>query len=155
MSAVLEDLKDAGSVAFFALLIFGPFIGLRLTDNDSGNLGLSTRPEALLLTVIAVFVARLALLTWSRYRPAKIAPGLGAQVQKTGKFIAPALLVFAVVMPLLPGLPNAYIDLGVLIMTYVMLGWGLNIVVGPPVSETQLVMTSRMISPKARVTMAK
>ena len=130
MSAVLEDLKDAGSVAFFALLIFGPFIGLRLTDNDSGNLGLSTRPEALLLTVIAVFVARLALLTWSRYRPAKIAPGLGAQVQKTGKFIAPALLVFAVVMPLLPGLPNAYIDLGVLIMTYVMLGWGLNIVVG-------------------------
>ncbi|MDE2320089.1 MAG: high-affinity branched-chain amino acid ABC transporter permease LivM [Rhodospirillales bacterium] len=130
MSGLLDDLKDSASVGFFALLIFGPFIGLRLTDNDAGNLGIATRPEALALAVIAVFAARLLLLTWSRYRPAKTTTSLGAQVQKTGKFIAPALLVFAVVMPLLPGLPNAYIDLGVLIMTYVMLGWGLNIVVG-------------------------
>ncbi|MDE1883761.1 MAG: high-affinity branched-chain amino acid ABC transporter permease LivM [Rhodospirillales bacterium] len=130
MSAQLEDLKDSAAAAFVALLIFGPFIGLRLTDNDAGNLGLSTRPEALILAVIGVFAARLLILTWARHRPAKLAPGLGARVQKTGKFIAPALLVFAIVMPLLPGLPNAYIDLGVLIMTYVMLGWGLNIVVG-------------------------
>ncbi|MDE1896527.1 MAG: high-affinity branched-chain amino acid ABC transporter permease LivM [Rhodospirillales bacterium] len=130
MSNLLEDLKDSAAAAFFALLIFGPFIGLRLSDNDAGNLGIATRPEALALAVIAVFAARLLILTWGRHRPAKIATGLGAQVQKTGKFIAPALLVFAVVMPLLPGLPNAYIDLGVLIMTYVMLGWGLNIVVG-------------------------
>ncbi|MBU6397160.1 MAG: high-affinity branched-chain amino acid ABC transporter permease LivM [Rhodospirillales bacterium] len=130
MSAQLEDLKDSAAAAFVALLIFGPFIGLRLTDNDAGNLGLSTRPVALILAVIGVFAARLLILTWARHRPAKLAPGLGARVQKTGKFIAPALLVFAIVMPLLPGLPNAYIDLGVLIMTYVMLGWGLNIVVG-------------------------
>ncbi len=130
MSNLLEDLKDSAAAAFFALLIFGPFIGLRLSDNDAGNLGIATRPEALALAVIAVFAARLLILTWGRHRPTKIALGLGAQVQKTGKFIAPALLVFAVVMPLLPGLPNAYIDLGVLIMTYVMLGWGLNIVVG-------------------------
>ena len=130
MSAQLEDLKDSAAAAFLALLIFGPFIGLRLTDNEAGNLGLFTRPEALTLAVIAVFAARLLILTWARHRPAKLAPGLGARVQKTGKFIAPALLVFAIVMPLLPGLPNAYIDLGVLIMTYVMLGWGLNIVVG-------------------------
>ncbi|HTQ72321.1 MAG TPA: high-affinity branched-chain amino acid ABC transporter permease LivM [Acidocella sp.] len=130
MSPFVEDLKDAASVAFFAFLIFGPFIGLQLGDSMSGNLTLSSRPEALALAVGLTFLARLALLSWGRHRPAKIAPGLGAKVQKGGKFIAPALLVFAVLMPLAPGLPNAYIDLGVLIMTYVMLGWGLNIVVG-------------------------
>ena len=130
MNPFVEDLKDAGSVGFFAFLLFGPFIGLQLGDNQSGNLTLGTRPEALALAVVLSFLARLAMLTWGRYRPAKIAPGLGAQMQKSGKFIAPALLVFAVLMPLTPGLPNAYIDLGVLIMTYVMLGWGLNIVVG-------------------------
>ncbi len=130
MNPFVEDLKDAASVAFFALLIFGPFIGLQLGDNQAGNLTLAARPEAIALAVGITFLARLALLTWGRYRPAQIAPGLGAQVQKGGKFIAPVLLIFAVVMPLLPGLPNAYIDLGVLIMTYVMLGWGLNIVVG-------------------------
>jgi branched-chain amino acid transport system permease protein len=130
MNPLIEDLKDAATVAFFSLLIFGPFIGVKLGDSMAGNLTLSGRPEALALAVGATFLARLAMLTWNRYRPAKIAPGLGAKAQKTGKFIAPALLVFAVLMPLAPGLPNAYIDLGVLIMTYVMLGWGLNIVVG-------------------------
>ncbi|MDE2239781.1 MAG: high-affinity branched-chain amino acid ABC transporter permease LivM [Rhodospirillales bacterium] len=130
MNALLEDLKDAAAAAFFALLVFGPFIGLRLTDNDSGNLGISTRPEGLVLAVIGVFVARLAILAWGRHRPAKLATQMGVQAQKAGKFLAPAVLVFAVLMPLTPGLPNAYIDLGVLIMTYVMLGWGLNIVVG-------------------------
>lgn len=130
MSSLVEDLKDSASVAFFAFLLFGPFIGVRLSDNNAGNLQLATRPEALILAVAASFLARLAVLSWGRHRPAKIAPGLGETMQKSGKYIAPALLVFAVLMPLAPGLPNAYIDLGVLIMTYVMLGWGLNIVVG-------------------------
>src|SRR5690606_5657726 len=46
-----------------------------------------------------------------------------------------ALLVFAVALPFLimsffPGQQRQYIDLSILILTYVMLGWGLNIVVG-------------------------
>jgi branched-chain amino acid transport system permease protein len=44
--------------------------------------------------------------------------------------IAARFLIFAVGMPFIPGIATANIDLGVLIMTYVMLGWGLNIVVG-------------------------
>lgn len=130
MKHLIEDVKDSAVVAFFAFLIFGPFIGLPLSNNMSGNLTLGTRPEALALAVVLTFAARMLILAWGRHKPSQIAPGLGAQVQKGGKYIAPALLVFAVIMPFLPGLPNAYIDLGVLIMTYVMLGWGLNIVVG-------------------------
>ena len=53
-----------------------------------------------------------------------------AGVSTSGRLIGTALLVVAIGIPLIPGIANFYIDLGVLIMTYMMLGWGLNIVVG-------------------------
>ncbi len=40
------------------------------------------------------------------------------------------LLAFALVMPFLPFADQRVMDLAILILTYVMLGWGLNIVVG-------------------------
>jgi branched-chain amino acid transport system permease protein len=55
---------------------------------------------------------------------------VAAAVARSGKFVGPVLLVAVALMPIIPGVENSYIDLGVLIMTYVMLGWGLNIVVG-------------------------
>jgi branched-chain amino acid transport system permease protein len=130
MTRAVDMLKDAAAVAFFALLIFAPFLGLQLSDNDAGGLSLSARPALLAAAVGLTFLARIAMLLWHQYRPAAPNVHIAAAAQKSGKYIAPALLVFALVMPFLPGLPNAYIDLGVLIMTYVMLGWGLNIVVG-------------------------
>ena len=43
---------------------------------------------------------------------------------------APALLVFALLVPVLFYHNRYLLDLGILVLTYVMLGWGLNIVVG-------------------------
>ncbi|HQT46872.1 MAG TPA: high-affinity branched-chain amino acid ABC transporter permease LivM [Acidocella sp.] len=124
-------MKDAGAVALMALLIFGPFLGLKLGDSNVGNLTLSTRPELLAAAVALTFVARLLMLSWHDHRPQRL-PGaaIGEKIQQSGRFVAPAVLIFAVALPLVPDLSNSYIDLGVLIMTYVMLGWGLNIVVG-------------------------
>jgi branched-chain amino acid transport system permease protein len=130
MSRALDVIKDAGMVAFFALVIFAPFLGVRLGDSDAGNLTLSAQPEELAIAVALVFVARVLMRLWQDHKPATPAPGLGAKLRPAGKYFAPALLGFAVIMPFLPGLPAQYIDLGVLILTYTMLGWGLNIVVG-------------------------
>lgn len=127
---ILEDVKDAGFVAFFALLLFGPFIGLHLSNNAAGRLFLLARPDALLLAVGLSFVGRLLMLSWMRHHPTKIFPHFTKPFQQGGRFIGPAVLVFAVLLPMIPGMPTSYIDLGVLILTYVMLGWGLNIVVG-------------------------
>jgi branched-chain amino acid transport system permease protein len=131
MKNLVSDLKDSAAVAFIALLLFGPFLGLKLGNNQAGSLTLSTRPGLLMLAVAITFAARFLMLLWHAHRPQrtralKLSPG----VSRTGKYIVPALLVAAVAMPLIPGIQNAYIDLGVLVMTYVMLGWGLNIVVG-------------------------
>jgi branched-chain amino acid transport system permease protein len=47
-----------------------------------------------------------------------------------GKWLGWILLAVAVALPLTPLADQKTMDLGVLILTYVMLGWGLNIVVG-------------------------
>ncbi len=131
MSDLTHNLKDSAAVAVVALLLFGPFLGLQLGDNNAGGLTLSTRPELLAIAVGLSFVARFLMLLWHQHRHrgapmAKVANGFA----RSGRFIAPVLLVAAVGLPLIPGIANFYIDLGVLIMTYIMLGWGLNIVVG-------------------------
>ncbi|MDP6390061.1 MAG: high-affinity branched-chain amino acid ABC transporter permease LivM [Alphaproteobacteria bacterium] len=55
---------------------------------------------------------------------------VGAAVQRYSRFLGPALLAFAIVFPLLPFVDRRFLDLGILALTYIMLGWGLNIVVG-------------------------
>ncbi len=129
MKRLGADLRDAGAVAFFALLIFAPFLGVQLNDNDAGNLTLAPNPLLLASAVALSFGGRMLMLQWHNFAPAPPARLVDAGALGS-KYIAPALLIFAVVMPFLPGLPTAYVDLGVLILTYVMLGWGLNIVVG-------------------------
>lgn len=54
----------------------------------------------------------------------------GAFIQRAGPWIGAALIVFAVVLPLMPFADRRLMDLATLILIYVMLGWGLNIVVG-------------------------
>jgi len=67
---------------------------------------------------------------WQVWRPAGTpAPRrLAESVTRAGRYVAPVLLVFAITLPFYAG--RYYLDLGVLVLTYVMLGWGLNIVVG-------------------------
>jgi branched-chain amino acid transport system permease protein len=138
--------RDAFLSALVALGIFGVIVGLQTRPGPDG-LFLNPRPIPVAVLVALVFVGRLAwLLIWGN-RPA--APARAARISHQpgiGRTLAILFLVFAVIMPLLAFVPpidlgfmtitigsvfnRAMIDLGILIMTYVMLGWGLNIVVG-------------------------
>ncbi len=53
----------------------------------------------------------------------------GAQVQRATRFIGPIAVVFAFSLPFL-FYDRATIDLATLVVTYIMLAWGLNIIVG-------------------------
>ena len=55
---------------------------------------------------------------------------IGAVVQHAARFLGPLLLVFAIILPFMPFADRRLLDIGILVLTYVMLGWGLNIVVG-------------------------
>ena len=122
-------LRDAGLSAVVALGLFGPMVGLRL-DSFGGPLVLVPRPVAVVVIVAIVFAGRLLWLTWrGQPRAAYVANRTVAEtLTRAGKFVAPLLLAVAAGLPFVAG--RYQLDLGVVIMTYVMLGWGLNIVVG-------------------------
>ena len=90
MSQLTANLKDCAAVAFVALLLFGPFLGLQLGDNNAGNLTLSTRPELLAIAVGLTFAERFLLLLWHERRSRR-KPNMrvAAAVAKSGKFVGP------------------------------------------------------------------
>jgi branched-chain amino acid transport system permease protein len=55
---------------------------------------------------------------------------VGARVQQAARFLGPALLGLAILLPFLPFADRRVLDIAILVVTYIMLGWGLNIVVG-------------------------
>lgn len=54
----------------------------------------------------------------------------GSALSRRGPWIGAALIVFALALPWLPFVDRRLLDLATLVLIYVMLGWGLNIVVG-------------------------
>ena len=128
-SPVARAFRDAFLSALVALGIFGIMVGLR-TDPGPRSLELSFHPIPVAVLVALVFAGRLALLSWRVARPAGTASPrmLAEALTSAGRYVAPVLLIAALTLPLYAG--RYYLDLGVLVLTYVMLGWGLNIVVG-------------------------
>ena len=127
---MIKALKDAGISALIALGIFGAMVGLPADVGPGGKLHIDPKPLTVVIIVAVVFVGRLAMVLWQANRkPATAKPKPAApQHWSFARVAAPILLVVAVILPLAG---NRYmIDIGILVMTYVMLGWGLNIVVG-------------------------
>jgi len=126
-SSVQAALKDAGLAALIAFGVAAPMMGLR-TVQGQGGLTISPRFDTVAIAVAAVFVGRLLLHAWQhrggalRFTMPRL-PGIE-------RFAGPLLLAIAVALPFLPGVGRYEVDLGILVLTYVMLGWGLNIVVG-------------------------
>nr|WP_184514633.1 high-affinity branched-chain amino acid ABC transporter permease LivM [Roseomonas pecuniae] len=126
-------LRDAGIAALVALGLFIPLVGLRTDVGPSGGgLFIRTRWTDVAIIVGLVFAGRLALNLWESLRPERRAPTARrtALLGRIGLLVAPVLLGFAIALPFLPGTSRYVLDLGILVLTYVMLGWGLNIVVG-------------------------
>lgn len=55
---------------------------------------------------------------------------LSVRVQHAARYVGPLLLAFAIILPFMPFSDRRLLDIAILVVTYIMLGWGLNIVVG-------------------------
>jgi branched-chain amino acid transport system permease protein len=129
-------LKNAAVAAVISIGLFGLLIGFRTEQGGTGALELRPRPEALVIVVAIVFAGRFLLeLFWAArgdgFRlglriPERVKPALA----RVGDWAGPALLGFALIMPIVFYDNRYLLDLGIMVLTYVMLGWGLNIVVG-------------------------
>jgi branched-chain amino acid transport system permease protein len=135
-------LKEASIAALITLALCTPIIMFRTeSDPNDGSLKLLFRPIAVLVFMALAFVGRLAVLTIkARPKRAKAAPVVGAPSRLRAFFssvIGPVGLIFLLVYPVTlvwwlgPGGSLKWVDsYGIQILIYVMLGWGLNIVVG-------------------------
>jgi branched-chain amino acid transport system permease protein len=135
--AIVNSTLSAG-VAF---LLFSLLLGVRTVDTVQG-LTLKPRPLLLATAVGIVFVGRLALelFWWDRTWPLPKTAGLKGLSGATAQYGGIALIVAAILFPIVAlvlektlhlGLPLRYLlDLAIVVLTYVMLASGLNIVVG-------------------------
>jgi branched-chain amino acid transport system permease protein len=126
--------KDAVLSAFIAIGLFALLIGFRTDQGPAGALVVWPRFNALAIIVTVVFVGSFLRSLLFRDRVIDVGGFVPDEVKtvfgKLGRFVAPALLVFAVLVPIIFYGNRYLLDLGILVLTYVMLGWGLNIVVG-------------------------
>jgi branched-chain amino acid transport system permease protein len=130
----ITALKRALLSALIAFGLFSLLIGIRTKTGPAGALVLEGRPEALAIIVGLVFAGAFVRELIIGERDIALAqfvpPALLAQAQALGKFVGLALLGFAILLPIVFYHNRYLLDLGIMILTYVMLGWGLNIVVG-------------------------
>ncbi len=127
-------LRDAGRAGGIAAVLAFPILGFRLADSPQG-LRLETRFSWVVFAAAAVFIARLMHHGLHRLPGLAFARAPGfANIAARARFSEPstyaALIVFAVLLPWLPFTGRNTVDRATLILIYVMLGTGLNIVVG-------------------------
>ena len=138
-------LKQAAIVSIVTFGMLLPLIGFRTVQDMRNELVLETRP--LLLAIFVMIAAAgsllisLVLVPWQRRRAAAHVPGESVRRAHWRAHVARLFIPFAlgfvilypVVALLMSGFGGAvkWIDnFGIQILIYVMLGWGLNIVVG-------------------------
>ncbi|HKW52555.1 MAG TPA: high-affinity branched-chain amino acid ABC transporter permease LivM [Stellaceae bacterium] len=126
-------IKDAALAALVALVLAIPFVGFQAIEVNAA-LAIRTRWDWVAIGVAAVFAGRLLLRVAQVFRASRHKPGERAlrMVRDGRRAAALAWLGVAVAfaLPFLPFSSRYLVDLATLTLIYVMLGWGLNVVVG-------------------------
>lgn len=130
-------LQESGLTAFLVFMLALPMGGFETVGKTVG-LSLNIRPLYIIIPVVIAFVGRfVVLLVWGHSRPrARSSQGQSVMdqvargVSTSAVYFVPVVLLFAVLLPFLPFSNRYLIDTATSVLIYVMLGWGLNIVVG-------------------------
>jgi branched-chain amino acid transport system permease protein len=122
-------LGEAAAAAGIALVLAVPLVGFRTVETNA-TLGIATRFGWVGIAVAAVFAGRLVLALLRDYAPALPALRLPAPGPRRLALIGALGIAFALALPFLPFSSRYVVDLATTVVIYVMLGWGLNVVVG-------------------------
>ncbi len=122
-----------------ALIMLGLLIG-DISSAESGLGRFLPFGDVVVNWIVFAFVAIVAVRAgWSSWHETsrrsaedreRAMDAMGARVQQAALVVGPLLLGFAVFLPFMPFADRRLLDIAILVVTYIMLGWGLNIVVG-------------------------
>jgi len=132
---IVGALKESVIAGIVALALAVPILGMQTVDAGGGTLGINQRWDVVAGAALIVFVGRLVLALTRPARQARrgdisLYDRAVDRMLPYGKFLAAAGIIFAFVMPFMPFANRYVVDVATLMLIYVMLGWGLNIVVG-------------------------
>ncbi len=123
------ELKEAVLAAALALVLAVPLVGFQAVETNAA-LGIRTRFSWVALAVAAVFIGRLLLALARDRLPALPRWRVPAPDRRQLFWLSALGVAFAVALPFLPFGSRRVVDVATTVATYVMLGWGLNVVVG-------------------------
>ncbi len=138
-AGIAGRLKESVKAALLTLVLCVPIILFHAeSDPNSGTLELLWRPGAVAICVVLTFIGRfIALTLYAAPKRERVAVAAKPASALTGTIVSVVGLLFLLVFPpvavmtLGSGGALKWIDsYGIQILIYVMLGWGLNIVVG-------------------------
>lgn len=117
-------IRDLLLTALLSLCLFLPMLGLRISDSGT-VLSVNTDWGLLIGGVLSVVFVR-ALYFVLRSRLPRVAFKLPLNTRRAGI----VLLGLAIAFPLLPFTDRYLLDVATLVLTYILLGWGLNLTIG-------------------------
>ena len=129
------SIKDSLFTGLIALALFGPIVGLRTVAK---NEVLEVHPKWFVVLIIVIVCAVGRFLTnlyvYNRDQKTGIQSSIGKSISNfldtKGYQIALTAIIFSVIFPFLPFTDRYLMDIAIMMLTYIMLGWGLNIVIG-------------------------
>ena len=129
------SIKDSLFTGLIALALFGPIVGLRTVAK---NEVLEVHPKWFIVLIIVIVCAvgrfLINLYVYNRDQKTGIQSSIGKSISNfldtKGYQIALTAIIFSVIFPFLPFTDRYLMDIAIMMLTYIMLGWGLNIVIG-------------------------
>jgi branched-chain amino acid transport system permease protein len=133
-SFLAAGLKESAMAAFVAFLLAFPLLGFHLVDIP-GGVTVQARWHWVVIAVVTVFVGRFLLVLVRQTHPERFAKAFSFSLPRPSRIplndlVGVLLAAFALALPFLPFSDRYIIDISISVLIYVMLGWGLNIVVG-------------------------
>ena len=130
-----SSIRDSLFTGLVSLALFGPIVGLRTVAQ---NEILVVTPKWLIVGLIVVIctVGRflINIYTYRKEQRSGKQTGIGKSVtnflDNKGTQIALGAIIFSLIFPLMPFADRYWMDIAIMMLTYIMLGWGLNIVIG-------------------------
>jgi branched-chain amino acid transport system permease protein len=137
--------RDAAIAGLVTLGMMLPLIGFKTVQTINNELTIETRPMLLLsmilIAVVGSLFISLVLRPWSQRRAMTRVPGASLKYAHVrhmlARFVTPFAIGFVLAYPLLSiwfagwqGSVKWVDNFGIQVLIYIMLGWGLNIVVG-------------------------
>ena len=133
----VNKIKDAATATFIAAIMALPLAGIKTLDGLNGLL-VEWHSERIAIICALVFCGRLLVGTLDlRAHTATVANTFSTRFGShplaryaTVSYLSYAVLAFMIIFPFTPLATRYALDVLIMVMTYIMLAWGLNITVG-------------------------